>query len=72
MSYDLCNIKYYVTMYIDFYFNTNIEFTYFEKYFTLVCFYKVHNFNININSNILKMFDFDSCYIDYSNNVIIN
>jgi hypothetical protein len=26
-------------MYIDFYFNTNMESTYFEKYFILMCFY---------------------------------
>ncbi len=30
---------YFATMYVDFYFNTNMDSTYAQKYYTLVCFH---------------------------------
>jgi hypothetical protein len=38
-SYDLCNILYYATVYMDFYFNINKDSTYARKYYTLMCFH---------------------------------
>jgi len=37
LLYDLCNIMYFATMYMDLYFNTSMDSTYVRKYYTLVC-----------------------------------
>jgi hypothetical protein len=45
---------YFVTMYMDFYFNISMDFTYVEKYYTLTCF---HFMFINfLSKSILNMF----------------
>ncbi len=46
MPYDLCNTMYSTTMYMDFYFNINMDSTYAKKYYTLVCFHPYCSYSI--------------------------
>jgi hypothetical protein len=46
LLYDLCNIMYFATMYMDLYFNTSMDSTYVRKYYTLVCIHPYPKFQI--------------------------